>query len=428
MKNSTDARKLIDFISSSPSPYHVVENMAKKLSSLGYRELDERGPFNLEKGQCCFVRRNSSSMIAFRIPQERFTSFHCVSAHTDSPTFKIKPNPVDTSSSHYSTLNVETYGGLVLNSWFDRPLSIAGRVYVRTDRGPEERLVDFDRDLVSIPSLAIHQNRQVNDGVKISVQKEMKPLLSCDMDRAVFLSLLSDRLCAGKDDILDYDLFLYNRTQPGIWGAEGEFVSSPKLDDLMCAYSAFRALCEAEGSPCLDIIALFDNEETGSSSRQGALSDFLFSTLRRICLSLSYSEEEMYMLFASSNMLSSDNGHALHPNYTEKCDITNKPVINGGVIIKYSANQKYTTDASTGAYVKDLMIRNGIPYQIFVNNSDVTGGSTLGNLSMHQVSIPTCDIGLAQLSMHSSYECAGVEDASYIYRLFKAYFEEQGGR
>ena len=264
MKNSTDARKLIDFISSSPSPYHVVENMAKKLSSLGYRELDERGPFNLEKGQCCFVRRNSSSMIAFRIPQERFTSFHCVSAHTDSPTFKIKPNPVDTSSSHYSTLNVETYGGLVLNSWFDRPLSIAGRVYVRTDRGPEERLVDFDRDLVSIPSLAIHQNRQVNDGVKISVQKEMKPLLSTDMDRDVFLSLLSDRLCAGKDDILDYDLFLYNRTQPGIWGAEGEFVSSPKLDDLMCAYSAFRALCEAEGSPCLDIIALFDNEETGS--------------------------------------------------------------------------------------------------------------------------------------------------------------------
>ena len=291
MKNSTDARKLIDFISSSPSPYHVVENMAKKLSSLGYRELDERGPFNLEKGQCCFVRRNSSSMIAFRIPQERFTSFHCVSAHTDSPTFKIKPNPVDTSSSHYSTLNVETYGGLVLNSWFDRPLSIAGRVYVRTDRGPEERLVDFDRDLVSIPSLAIHQNRQVNDGVKISVQKEMKPLLSTDMDRDVFLSLLSDRLCAGKDDILDYDLFLYNRTQPGIWGAEGEFVSSPKLDDLMCAYSAFRALCEAAHS---SILLRFSTTRRPahpvarvrfriSFSRLSGESAFLFHTAKRKC-------------------------------------------------------------------------------------------------------------------------------------------------
>ena len=421
MKDTKDAKELIGFLESSPSTFHVVSNMAAALEKAGFRELREEGRFSLRPGDSCYVVRGGSSIIALCVPVTRFSSMHIVSAHTDSPCFKVKPEPVDTGSGSYSTLNVETYGGLTLNSWFDRPLSIAGRAFTRTDEGISCRLVDFGRDLLCIPSLAIHQNRNVNDGVKISVQKEMRPLFSTDLDKGLFLDLLSRELEVGSRDILDWDLYLYNRTSPCIWGADDEFISAARLDDLMCAHAAFRALVETRPADSLSMIALFDNEEVGSSSRQGALSDFLANTCDRILGALGYDGEEKCMIAASSMVVSADNAHALHPNYPEKCDPTNRPVMNKGVVIKYAANQKYTTDGYTAAYLKDLMDRNGIPYQVFVNNSDVTGGSTLGNLSIRRLSIPSIDVGLAQLAMHSSYETAGVEDCRYAKDLFRAF-------
>lgn len=425
MIDCSDARKLLDFISASPSCFHVVSNMASVLSENGFAELDERKSFDIRPSGRYYVRRNGSSIIAFTVPDCAVRSAQIIAAHTDSPCFKLKPNPVDVSSGSYSTLNVETYGGLICSTWFDRPLSIAGRAFVRTQDGIEERLVDFNRDLVVMASLAIHQNREVNNGVKISVQKECRPIIAGSSDASVLSRLLSSQLGVDESDILDSDLFLYNRTPGVIWGADGEFISSGRLDDLMCSYSALRAICEAEDSGRLRIVSLFDNEEVGSSSRQGALSDFLATCFRRILFSLGLSYDEICRVQASSSMLSADNGHALHPNYSEKCDITNHPVVNGGVIVKYSANQKYTTDAVMGSYVRDLMQRRSIPFQIFVNNSDVTGGSTLGNLSAHQLSIPCADVGLAQLAMHSSWESAGVADCRHILDLFRAYLEDR---
>lgn len=421
MKDSKAAQDLIGFLSSSPSTFHVVSNMASAFLESGFTRLQENRRFSIAKGSRCFVTRNGSSIIAFRVPERPFKAMHIVSAHTDSPCLKIKPDPVDISSGSYATLNVETYGGLTLNTWFDRPLSIAGRAFVRIPEGIECRLVDFGRDLVCIPNLAIHQNRGVNDGVRISVQKEMKPIISTDMDRQRFMKMLCDDLGVDGKDLLDWDLYLYNRTPASIWGADGEFLSAGRLDDLMCAHAAFRALVEGGSPDVLSVIALFDNEEVGSSSRQGALSDFLQVTCDRILTALGYDAEEKYMIAASSLVVSADNAHALHPNYTEKCDITNRPVVNGGVVIKYAANQKYTTDGGTAACLKDLMDRNSIPYQVFVNNSDVTGGSTLGNLSIQKISMPTIDIGLAQLAMHSSWETAGVDDCRHVLDLFRAF-------
>lgn len=425
MADSNDARILAHFISSSPSVFHVVANAASMLEGKGFVRLDEKRRFALKAGQSYYIVRNSSSLIAFRLPARKPSSMHIIASHTDSPTFRLKPSPVDSSSGKYSTLNVEAYGGSIYSSWFDRPLSVAGREFVKGANGPEERLVDFSRDLVQIPSLAIHQRREANDGVKISVQKEMMPLVStsvCDFSR-----LLADTLAVDEADIIDTDLFLYNRTPASFWGADGEFFSSPRLDDLMCAFSSLRALLEAEESDRIQLVALFDNEEVGSSSRQGALSDFLSSTVERILFSLGLDLEERAMLVSSSFLVSADNGHAMHPNYTEKCDITNRPVLNGGVLLKYSGDQKYSTDAYSASRLISLMEREGIPYQKFANNSDIRGGSTLGSLSLRQLSLPSADVGCAQLAMHSSYETAGVEDASSILRFFKAFLEEKEG-
>ncbi len=418
-----NAKILTDFISSSPSPYHVVANMRKGFENANFIELEEKRRFLLEKGKSYFVTRNGSAVIAFKIPEKPLKRIHIISAHTDSPSFKIKPDPEVVSSSCYTTLNVEGYGGMLMAPWFDRPLSIAGRVFVDTADGVECRLVNFDEDLVSIVNLAIHQNRKANEGICYKVQKELLPIFADKAEKGSFISLLSKHLDVEKKDILDYDLFLYSRTPSSFWGLDKAFFSIGKIDDLECAHSAYRALIE---TPCSEstmiAVALFDNEEVGSGSKQGALSDFLKTTLDRVFASLKIDEEEKAMLEASSFMLSADNGHALHPNYPEVSDIVNKPVVNGGVLIKYSANQKYTTDAESGAFVKKLMKDNNIPYQVFVNNSDVVGGSTLGNLSTQKISIRTADVGLAQLAMHSPYETAGVKDVSYLLSLFKAFF------
>lgn len=410
------AEELIDYISSSPSPFHAVENIRGILIDNGFTELEEKKPFNVKRGGKYFVKRASSALIAFTIPDNP-TSFHIVAAHTDSPCFKIKWNPVVSASGVPSRLNTETYGGLLIYTWFDRPLSVAGRVF--TKKG--ETLVDFkDKLNLVIPSLAIHQNREANNGWKISPQKEMLPLLG-DGD-VEFMKVISDECNCDADDIIDYDLFLYNNTPAFFSGVNGEYFSSPKIDDLECAYTAVRGLLSSGSDSSINMVTLFDNEETGSGTRQGALSDFLNATVERIALSLGWNTEEKYMALSSSFMLSADNGHAVHPAYPEKSDITNRPRMNGGVLLKYAASQKYTTNAETGAFVRTLLEKNNIPYQIFFNHSDLPGGSTLGNLSTEKVSIPTADIGVAQLAMHSSYETAGTEDVKTLIDFFSSFF------
>ncbi len=414
-----DTTLMTDFLRRSPSPYHVIANMCTEFEKAGFIRLCEQNPFSIERGKSYYITRNSSSVIAFRVP-EKFRGFSIAAAHTDSPCFRIKPS-CETDSHGYTRLNVEKYGGMLMAPWFDRPLSIAGRVFVNNNGKPEEKLFQTDGPAVSIVNLAIHQNRDANNGIKYSVQKELMPIFAQDAPKGSFRSFVASRLNVNEDDILDWDLCLSDTTPPSIWGRDKEFFSSPRIDDLQCAHSAFRALLETSPLDRISMIALFDNEEVGSGTGQGALSDFLPSVTDRILLSLGSSGEERYMHLASSFMISADNGHAVHPNYAEKSDITNLPRLNGGVLVKYSANQKYTTDASTGSELKALLRANSIPYQTFVNNSDVLGGSTLGNLSIQKMSVRTADIGVAQLAMHSPYECGGTKDTSALLSLFRAF-------
>lgn len=416
------AERLTSFIVSSPSPYHVLDNAEKMLLDGGFIPLSEKKSFNIERGKSYFVKRSSSALIAFRVP-ENPSLFRIAASHTDSPCFKIKWNPVVKGNGMPSRLNVESYGGLLVYTWLDRPLSAAGRIFYRKDGEIVEKHVDLSSSLsLVIPSLAIHQNREANNGWKISLQKEMLPLF-CDGDES-FDELLASICGVEKNDIVDADLFLYNRTMPSFSGRRSEYFSSPKIDDLECVFTSLEAVIETESRNAISMVALFDNEETGSGTKEGALSDFLTSVIERIAFSLGWNAEGKYMALASSFMLSADNGHAVHPSYPEKSDITNRPRMNGGVLLKYASSQKYTTSGESGAFTRSLLEKNGIPYQIFYNNSDMAGGSTLGNLSTQKVSILTSDIGCAQLAMHSSYETAGTEDVLHLKKLFKAFLSE----
>ncbi len=421
-ESTAAAERLTSFIASSPSPYHVVDNAEKMLLGGGFIPLSEKKSFNIERGKSYFVKRSSSALIAFRVP-ENPSLFRIAASHTDSPCFKIKWNPVVKGNGMPSRLNVESYGGLLLYTWFDRPLSAAGRIFYRKDGDIMEKHVDLSSSLsLVIPSLAIHQNREANNGWKISVQKEMLPIFSDGDDD--YLELLASEIGVNVEDIVDADLFLYNRTAPSFSGRNREYFSSPKIDDLECVFTSLEAIVETKSRNAISMVALFDNEETGSGTREGALSDYLTSVTERIALSLGWNAEEKYMALASSFMLSADNGHAVHPSYPEKSDITNRPRMNGGVLLKYASSQKYTTSGESGAFTRTLLEKNDIPYQIFYNNSDMAGGSTLGNLSTQKVSILTSDIGCAQLAMHSSYETAGTEDVLHLEKLFKAFLSE----
>lgn len=413
---------LCSFIAKSPTQFHAVENMELSLKENGFLPLDEKERWRIEKGRSYIVTRNSSALATFRVPEKPFKGFSIVSAHTDSPAFKVKTEPEVTSSGLYTVLNTEVYGGLLMAPWFDRPLSIAGRVYAKEKGGITEKLVDFSRDLVLIPNLAIHMNRKVNENNSYSAQKDMLPILAEGIEKGRFRKALAEAACCNVEDLLEYELYLYSRTPASIWGLNNEFFSAPKIDDLMCAYTAFRAIEDSMPGDYMPILMLFDNEETGSGTKQGALSDFLPLVVSRIAHALCMDEEERAMKTAASFSISADNCHAMHPNYSEKCDITNKARMNGGVAIKFSAAQKYTTDAYSASYLRALMDENSIPYQYFANHSDIPGGSTLGNLATEKLSIPTVDIGAAQLAMHSPYESAGVRDTEALYRLFKVFF------
>lgn len=421
------AEGLLSFIEKSPSAFHAIKNIADELESNGFVRLSEKEPWQISAGKY-FVTRNNSSIISFIIPKSDFSSFRITASHSDSPCFKIKENP-EIKTEGITKLNVEKYGGMILAPWFDRPLSVAGRVIVSQKRGDEkivlkEKLVNIDKNLLMIPNLAVHMDRETNEGRKINVQAEMMPVISLGENFSL-RKIIAQETGTDEDKIVSHDLFLYNRDKGTIWGASGEFLGSPRLDDLECAWTTLAGFLESSKMSEAGVFCVFDNEEVGSSSMQGAAGTFLRDTLRRISDALGKTCEEHRILLAKSFMLSADNAHALHPNYAEKADPVNRPKINGGVVIKFNAAQKYTTDAVSAAVFKEICKKAEVPYQIFTNNSNISGGSTLGNISLSQVSVPCVDIGLAQWAMHSPFESAGVLDADFMIRAVKSFYEAE---
>lgn len=417
------SEELLEFIEKSPSCFHAVCTMKGMLEKAGYKELKENEIWTIIQGGRYYVTRNGSSLIAFQIPKGGFAGFQIVASHSDSPAFKVKENAEMIVDQVYTKLNVEKYGSMLCAPWFDRPLSVAGRLVVRNGNRMETCLVDVGRDLLMMPNLAIHMDRQANEGHAYNVQKEMLPILGDGKMQGGFMDLIAEAAGVRTEQIKGSDLFVYNRQKGTLWGAQEEYVSAPRLDDLQCAFASLKGFLQAEPKQAVSVYCAFDNEEVGSTTRQGAASTFLKGVLRRINGAFKRNEEQFLTALASSFMISADNAHALHPNYTEKADPTNRPVMNGGIVIKYSANQKYTTDAVSAGILKIFCEKAGVPYQTFANRSDMVGGSTLGNLSGTQVSVSTVDIGLAQLAMHSPYESCGVKDTAYLVRLAKTFYE-----
>ena len=416
------AKELIQFIEKSPTCFQAVATMKEILEQEGYSELKERDKWNLEKGGHYFVTRNDSALIAFAIPQEGLKGFRIMASHSDSPSFKIKDNPEMAVENKYVKLNVERYGGMLCAPWFDRPLSVAGRVVVKENDTFVTKLVDVDRDLLMIPNLAIHMSRQANEGYQYSAQKDMLPLYGEIAAKDTFMETIAQAAGVKAEDILGHDLFLYNRQKGCIWGAQEDFLSIGRLDDLQCAFASLKGFLGGEKKEYAAVHCVLDNEEVGSSTKQGAASTFLYDVLVRIVRGLGMDYEDYLRALADSFMISADNGHALHPNYTEKADPVNRPVLNQGIVIKYSGNQKYCTDAVSAAMFKDLCSQAEVPYQTFTNNSDIPGGSTLGNISNTKVALNSVDIGLPQLAMHSPYETVGVKDTYYLVEAAKKLF------
>ena len=413
---------LFDFIEESPSQFHVVENERRRFLKAGFEELSEAKQWKLQLNKNYFVTRNGSSILAFRMPKNEYKSFMIMASHSDSPSFRIKEMP-EMKEGHYVKLNTEKYGGMLMAPWFDRPLSIAGRAIIRTKNGIEIKLVNFDKDLCMLPSLAIHMNREANDGYKYNPQKDLLPLIS--MDESFNLKkLLAEQLSVNEDEIVGSDLFLYNREPGRVWGANDEFISIRRLDDLQCSYSSMMGLLSAKNSDsAVQIHATFDNEEVGSGTKQGADSTFLYDALVRINEAMGGTSSTLLEAIANSFMVSADNAHAMHPNYPEKSDPTNKVFMNEGVVIKFNANQKYMTDGLAFGIFTEICRKAKVPFQTFVNRSDVAGGSTLGNISNAHVSINGVDIGLAQLAMHSCYETAGVKDTEDLLKIATKFYE-----
>lgn len=407
-------KELMSFLDKSPTAFHAISSIKKKLVASGYSELVESEKWELTEGGKYFVTRNDSSIIAFRVPSSNFAGFMIGAAHSDSPAFKVKENP-EIVENGYVKLNVEGYGGMLMAPWLDRPLSVAGRVIVKSGNRYEVKLVNVDRDLLIIPNVAIHMNRDANKNQPWNAQVDMLPILgSADETKGAFMRIVAEAAEVNEDEIISHDLFVYARDKGKVWGGSDEYVSAPHLDDLQCAYGCLEGFLGANNSSSVPVLAVFDNEETGSLTKQGADSTLLEDVLKRISLSCSKDEEGYYRAVSSSFMVSADNAHALHPNHPEKADPVNRPAINKGIVIKFNAAQHYTTDAVSCAVYRDLCESNDIPVQVFTNRSDSRGGSTLGNVSNAHVSLNTVDIGLAQLAMHSCYETAGAKDTKHL--------------
>ena len=422
-----EALELAAFIQSSPTPFHAVEQMTEILRREGFLPLAESARWEIHRGGRYYVTRNHSSILAFEVGNDvQDYGFQIAASHSDSPTFKVKERAEMTVKGHYTKLNTEGYGGMLCAPWFDRPLSLAGRAVVRTKDGIQERLVKIDRDLLLIPSLAIHMNRKVNEGQKFNLQEDMLPLLSArELELDTVRKLIAEELQIRPEHILGMDLFLYNRMKPSIWGLEEEFLSCPQLDDLQCAYASLKGFLKGKNPGGINVFACFDNEEVGSGTKQGAASTFLTDVLKRVNRALGKGEDDFCRAAASSFLLSCDNAHAVHPNCPQKTDEGNCAYLNEGIVIKSHAGQKYTSDGISTALFQEICRKAGVPVQYFANRSDMAGGSTLGNLAMAQMSMKAVDIGLPQLAMHSSYETSGIKDLVYLEQASEIFFRTQ---
>jgi aspartyl aminopeptidase len=424
------SQELIDFIYDSPTAFHTVKSIRKILDDHGFSELKEEEKWEINKGGKYYFVKNDSAIIAFTAGKGELenTGFKIIGAHTDSPTFRIKPMP-EIIADGYVKLNTEIYGGPILNTWLDRPLSLAGRAALKSDNTlkPIIKLVNVKRPVLIIPNLAIHMNREMNKGVELNGQKDMLPVLSLVNDTLkkdnYLLNLLASELNVNKEDIIDFDLFLYEFEKGSIIGLNNEFISSSRLDDLTMVYAGVKAIAESPISDSTNVLVCFDNEEVGSSTKQGADSPMLSSVLERIAMCLGKNKEDYYRALAQSFIISSDSAHAVHPNSPEKADPVNRPEMNKGPVIKISARQSYTSDSVSIAIYSEICKKAGVPVQKFVNRSDEKGGSTIGPISSSHISIRSVDIGTALLAMHSVRELSGVYDQLYVTKSFKKFYE-----
>ena len=405
---------LMEFLDASHSVYHATAYLAQTLEQAGYTRLEETKSWDLQPGGKYYLTRGGSAVIAFRIPEGQPQGFLLSASHCDRPTFKIKEN--GEMKGAYTRLATEKYGGMLMHTWLDRPLSIAGRVLVETEDGVRSVLVDIDKDLLLIPNVAIHMNRSANDGYKWNPVSDTVPLVG-SKEAAGKLQQMLEEAAGGK--ILGHDLYLYIRQKSTVWGLEEEYISSAALDDLQCAWGCTQGFLKAEQSGSIPVLCVFDSEEVGSNSVQGAASMLLSDVLERICSDLGVNLSQM---LAGSFMVSADNAHAIHPNHPEFADSANAPVLGGGVVLKFNSSQRYTTDGISAAIFRKVCAKANVPVQTYYNRADVPGGSTLGHISLTHVSVPSADIGLPQLAMHSIFETASVKDSLYLEDAMAAYY------
>lgn len=425
------AQQLVDFCYESPTAFHAVASSVKILEDNGFKELNETDDWQLEKNGKYYFIRNDSALMAFIVGAKDIaeSGFKIIGAHNDSPGFRIKPNPEWVSKDHYLRLNTEVYGGPILNTWFDRPLAIAGRVTCKSDNiyRPKERLININKPLAIIPNMAIHLNPNLNNGYVYDKQIDTLPFVgqvNAKFEGKGYLhGLLTVELVVDYDDILDYDLFLYEYQKGCLIGPDNEYISSSRLDNLQSVFAAVNALCQIDNPESTCVIACFDNEEVGSGSRMGADSTMLSDLLERITLTLGRERKDYLRALASSFIISADGAHACHPNLKEKEDPTTRPILNGGPTIKQSGQRSYTSDSITSSIFRQICEHAGVPSQCFVNRSNVKGGSTIGPISASHVSIPSVDVGVPMLAMHSIREMCGVKDNYYMLKALKSFFE-----
>ena len=403
-----------DFLDNSVSAYHATANLTAMLAQAGYTQLFEHEAWDLQRGGKYYLVRGGTTLLAFRIPTVEPYGFMMSACHTDRPTFKLKENCE--LRGIYTRLATEPYGGMIMSSWMDRPLSIAGRVMVETEDGIQRRLINIDQDLLMMPNVAIHMNRSVNDGYKWNPAVDTVPMLGGSDDADKFWPLV-EQTAGGK--ILGHDLYLYVRQKSSVWGIDGEFVSGQALDDLACAWGTIQGFLNSKDNASVPVFCAFDDEEVGSNSPQGAASTILEFTLERICLALNL---DIHTMLAQSFLVSADNAHAIHPSHPELADKANAPVMGKGVVLKFNAAQRYTTDGVSASVFRWVCGKAGVPHQVYTNRPDIKGGSTLGHISLTHVSVPTADIGLAQVAMHSCYETAAVADLAYLEGAMTEYF------
>lgn len=427
-ENRKFSENLLKYINDSPTAYHAVENAAKILKENEFQEIKETEPWVLEKGGKYFLTKNSSGIIAFVVGNSDLAKdgFRIIGAHTDSPNLKIKPGPCTVTDDGYVKLNVEVYGGAILSTWFDRPLSVAGRVVLKEDGMLKEKLIKIDRPLFVLPNLCIHFQRDVNDNCSYNKQKDIFPLICMKRDgfdkNNYLFNLLSVEAGVDKDKFFDYDLHLYEYQEGIFTGENEEFISASRIDNLSMVFAGMSGLIES-ASNHTKVFAAFDNEEVGSASAQGADSGILMNVLKRICKNLDMSDDQYFQAIANSTSISADTAHAVHPNYSEKHDPENRPVLGGGPTIKYSAAQRYGTTAVSASYFIDACKTAGVPYQKFVMRNDMTGGSTIGPTISKLTTIPTVDMGTAILAMHSVREFGSVADNIYTKKAFCSYYD-----